>query len=185
MRKKHSFELDNQPKSHFGFVQFSALIIWWSTVYYISRSQKCWCTRSVPHPRESMHPVSISSIVLAVCTWFVRDLRPVAKIKGGLCLPAYLKTLALSTWRTSACVPTLTKNAVIGPFRVLNLSLSKWGHVHNFSWENDCYLHENEKSFSNQRPRGTWKWSIANYNPWITFIKIPTKFPMTLCSIRS
>ena len=136
--------------------------------------------------RTRVHLVSISSIVLAVCTWFVRDLRPVAKIKECLCLPAYLKTLIkLSTWRTSAWVPTLTKNVFIGHFLVLKLSLSKWGHVHNFSWENECYLHENEKSFSNQRPRGTWKWSIAYYKPWITFIKMPTKFPMTLCNIRS
>ena len=69
--------------------------------------------------RTRVHLDSISSIVPAVCTWFVSDLRPVAKINECSCLPAYLKTLIkLSTWRTSACVPTLTKNAVIGHFRV-------------------------------------------------------------------
>ena len=53
------------------------------------------------------------------------------------------------------------------------------------SWENECYLHENEKSFLNQTLRGTWKWSVANYKPWIIVIKMPTKFPMTLSNIRS
>ena len=43
--------------------------------------------------RGQVHLVSISSIVPAVLTCFVCDLRPVAKIKGYLCLPAYLKTL--------------------------------------------------------------------------------------------
>ena len=30
-------------------------------------------------------------------------------------------------------------------------SLSKWGQVHNLSCESEFYLHENDKSFSNQR----------------------------------
>ena len=55
--EKTSFELDNQPKSHFGFMQGSALIIRWKIKRHktlnISLSQKCWCTRSMPHARES------------------------------------------------------------------------------------------------------------------------------------
>ena len=55
--EKYSFELNNQPKSRFGFVQGSALIIRWKIkrhkTLYTSRSQKCWRTRSVPHARES------------------------------------------------------------------------------------------------------------------------------------
>ena len=30
--------------------------------------------------------------------------------------------------------------------------LSKPSHGQNFSWKNECYLHENKKLFSNQRP---------------------------------
>ena len=117
MRKRHSFELDNQPKSHFGFVQGSVLIIRWKNTLYKPFTKVLMHTQRATRARE--HLVSISSIVPAVCTWFVRDLRLVAKIKGCLCLPAYLKILIkLSTWRTSACVPTLTKNAVIGHLRV-------------------------------------------------------------------
>ena len=51
----------------------------------------------------------------------------------------------------------------MGHFRVPKPSPSKWGQVHNLSCENECNLHENEKSFPYhiQRPGGTRRWPIV------------------------
>ena len=43
----------------------------------------------------------------------------------------------------------------MGHFWVQKPSLSKWGQVRNLSYENEFYLHENEKSFPYQR-LSTW-----------------------------
>ena len=48
----------------------------------------------------------------------------------------------------------------LGHFRVPKPPLLKWGHMQNLSCENVFYSHENDKSFSYQRPGGTRKWPI-------------------------
>ena len=79
-------------------------LVIWSTIkrhntVYISRSQKWWSLVDA-HTRDGLDFLD-------------------AEMKECSCLPARLKSLIkLSTWRTFAYVPTLTKNAVIGHFRV-------------------------------------------------------------------
>ena len=134
----------------------------------------------------------------AACARSVRDLMPVAEMKECSCLPALLKSLIkLSTWRTFACVPTLTKDSVIGHFRVpKTLTFKMRPSVQPFSWKWVLFAWEwkiisiskaeHLTSFLYRGPGNSEiKWPIANYKPWITFIKMPTKLPMTLCNIRS
>ena len=72
--------------------------------------------------------------------------------------------------RNTKCAVYLTIPWSTGHFRVPKTFTFKWSQMHNFSCENEFYLHQNKNHFHIkgwalhhfliQKPRETWKWLI-------------------------